>query len=274
MSEQRVTMVIDGPPEFGGRIPAEDFIAKLREFVALLYAFDRAHAQSPKRNVALELVQLSKNSPACATFKYRAMHNGYEVSEPAQWSAQQLKVLGQEPSSVDARITDQQLDTVISFAHRRKERVGYVRVLKIKFDAVEVDFDEKMEANALSLRQERLTDRFKAWFAGVSKGSLFGELRSVSDIDGERKFVICPPSGPEQINCIFSENLRAEMQKNLFKVVRVSGFLHYSGNSPHANLMDASSVHGVEESKEHIADCEGLFKDYDYESEGDLWPTS
>lgn len=96
------------------------------------------------------------------------------------------------------------------------------------------------------------------WRAGVSKGSLFGELRGVMDLDGERQFYIVPPSGPTRVQCTVSEELRPLVLENLFSVVRVAGFLHYDGTGPHPTLMEAQAIDGISEPDGHFSDLRGL----------------
>jgi hypothetical protein len=90
---------------------------------------------------------------------------------------------------------------------------------------------------------------------------MFGELRGVMDFDGERQFFIIPPSGPSKVQCVFTEELRDKLGDNMFKVVRVAGFLHYDGNSPYPVLMEAAKIERVDAPRGHFSDVRGLFRD-------------
>lgn len=112
--------------------------------------------------------------------------------------------------------------------------------------------------HALAIRK-RLPIKPPPWISGVSKGSLFGELRGVLDVSGERTFYICPPSGPDQVECVFPESLRGAMGEHLFQVVRVHGWLHYDGRSAFPKRIEAERVDGVEAPAEPFSALYGLF---------------
>jgi len=272
MQERLITFVIDGPSEFEGQIPADDFLAKLRDFIAMIYSFERAYYQRPKRSMTLDLVDLRKSSPARAVFRARAMVNGLDASKPVAWAADQLRKIYAN-DDVDQLVGDSQLEAVVNFAHRKSTKLRAVRLIQVEFGGLPIEFDDKMELQALRLRNDRIMDMHQNWYAGVSKGSLFGELRSVSDIEGERRFVICPPTGPDYISCVFPEELRLDAKNNLFKVVKVHGFLHYDGRSPHAARMDAERIEGVQESNAHLSDYAGMFTPFEDNVGDDHWPT-
>jgi hypothetical protein len=96
------------------------------------------------------------------------------------------------------------------------------------------------------------------------QGTIFGELRGVTDIDGEREFFVRPPVGPVRVRCIFPEEMRPDMNRYLFKVVQLSGLLHYDGQSPHPNVVDARSIEGEPTERPHLLDKRGLFSDSYY----------
>jgi hypothetical protein len=96
------------------------------------------------------------------------------------------------------------------------------------------------------------------------QGTIFGELRGVTDIDGEREFFVRPPVGPVRVRCIFPEEMRPDMNRYLFRVVRLSGLLHYDGRSPHPSVVDARSIEGEPVERPHFLDKRGLFSDSYY----------
>jgi hypothetical protein len=273
MSDDLITFVIDGAAERRGAIPAEAFVAKLREFVALINSFDRAFAQRQKRSISLELVDLKKSSPARAAFRGRASAPGVDPGAIFAWTADQLaKIYHNEP--IDDSIEESQLDALISLAHMKDERIKSVSLLQIEYRGRPVAFDETMKARATELRHALKTTVKPPWRSGVSKGTLFGELRSVSDIEGERTFVICPPTGSGSVTCVFPENLREAMNTHLFQAVRVQGFLHYGGESPFPVLVEAEAIAGVLD-ETHFSEMEGIFRDREIDQDGGVfWPMS
>jgi len=117
-----------------------------------------------------------------------------------------------------------------------------------------------------------MTEEQMPWQPGVSRGSLFGELRGVMDFDGERRFYIRPPSGADQVQCIFPEEMRALMNEHLFQVVRVHGFLRYDGATPFPYLMEAERIEGVppDDARGHFSDLRGIFKGMEMPEAGDI----
>jgi hypothetical protein len=128
-----------------------------------------------------------------------------------------------------------------------------------------------MGAHALALREMRRSEEPTIWQPGVSRGSLFGELRGVMDFDGERRFYIRPPGGASQVQCIFPEEMRTQMNEHLFQVVRVFGFLCFDGRTPFPYLMEADRLEGVPEdqTRGHFSDLRGFFRGMEISEQAD-----
>jgi hypothetical protein len=267
-----ITFVIDGPIERHGAIAAETFVGKVRDFIAMIYAFDRAFSKQSKKTIGLELVDLKRSSPARAYFRARQNTSNVNPIVFFNWTADQLEKI-YSGSDVAPEIIDSQLSSLVNLAHKRTQKLPSIAVLQMEYAGRRVDFDETMEARALKLREVRSRKEVLPWYAGVSRGAVFGELRSVSDLGGERTFIICPPIGIDSIQCIFPERLRDAMTQHLFKVVRVRGFLHYNGNIPFPTLIDADEIEGCKESL-HFSELAGLFSNDQLNFGDDEWLTT
>lgn len=99
------------------------------------------------------------------------------------------------------------------------------------------------------------------WRAGISRGSIKGELKSVLTDHGEREIIIVPDFGPDRVRCVFEENMRDKIRDNLWRFVRVSGYLHYEARSPHPVLVELESLESLDETgaSHHFNDVRGLF---------------
>lgn len=260
MSDDLVNFWIDGSEARRGAIPADAFLAKLRAFITTIYAFERSFSKKDKRQIELEIVDLSRNSPARVAMRARTRAPGFPTAEALSWTFDQLNRI-YDGRPVDAAVPQSCIDTVVDLAAVRAMRLPELGAMRASYGAATIAIDDTLEARALAVRAERVADDRPPWRPGVSRGSLFGQLRGVMDFEGERQFFILPPSGPSRVQCVFTEELRELMNKNLFKTVRAVGFLHYNGNSPFPVLLEASGLSTVEEPTAHLADIRGIFRD-------------
>jgi hypothetical protein len=167
----------------------------------------------------------------------------------------------QRNEAVDESIAQKAIDNVIELAEHQTKKAGDFKVLRVEFEESKVSFDTLLGARALTLRETRRSEETPIWNPGYSRGSLFGELRGVTDFDGERRFYIRPPSGVAQIQCIFPEDMRQQMNEHLFEAVRVFGVLRYNGTSPFPYLMEAERLEGVpQDGGSHFSDLRGIFR--------------
>lgn len=264
MDDLLVKLVLEGTVDRHGNIPADVFLAKLRQFIATMYSFDRAFAERGKRAVDLEVVDLKRVNPAIVAFRPRANVGGYDADASIAWTIGQFTRI-QSGDGADVSVPQEALDNVIDLSRIREQKMPPLKGVRVEYGDISVSFDTRMEDNALILRTKRHIAPAEIWQAGVSKGSLFGELRGVMDINGERQFFITPPSGAERVQCIFPEDLRVQMNDHLFKVVRVYGYLRYDGRKPTPYLVEAEEIEGqtTRSGAKHFSDLLGAFRDYE-----------
>lgn len=259
MSEEIITFVIDGPSARHHAIPAATFLAKLTAFVNVIYAFERSFSHRDKRQIELEIVDLTRNSPAQIKMRVKSRVNGYSAVEALSWTVNQIDRLA-SGQNIDPAVSSSAIDNVIDLAKEREARMPDLGAMSILYEDRKININGTMVAFAMKARDDIVADAKTNWFSGVSKGTILGELRSVADIEGEREFFITPPTGAKKIRCIFPENLRLKMSENLFKVIRAHGFLHYGSDSPFPVLLEASEVEGVSSTEGHFTDLRGIFK--------------
>ncbi|HVI32061.1 hypothetical protein [Phenylobacterium sp.] len=260
MTDELVSFEIDGSEERRGAIPADAFLAKLRAFITAVYAFERAFSKKEKRQTELEIVDLSRRSPGKVAMRVRTLAPGFPAQEAMAWTFEQFdRIYAGRP--VDPAVPQTAIDTVVDLAAVRTARLPQLGLMRASFGQTVISIDKVLEARALAARAALVADDRPPWRPGVSRGSLFGELRGVMDFDGERQFFILPPSGPSRVQCVFTEDLRARVGDNLFKTVRAAGFLHYDGNSPYPVLLEATTLESVPEPASHLSDIRGIFRD-------------
>lgn len=264
MADDLITFVIDGGDARNGNVSATVFAEKLKAFLSALYGLERAFADSTKRQMDLEVVGLQRNSPARVVMRARARNNGYDTQAALRWSVGQLERI-RNGDTADRRIPESVLSTVVNLADYRGDRTSEISLMRVELGTTAVPLDRVLAGHAMVAREIAIETRALPWRAGVSHGSVFGELRGVMDLEGGREFFIVPPSGPNQIRCVFPETLRAQMVANMFKVVRANGFLHYDGRSPHPHLVEAEALEGQAAPTVHLLDLAGAFPDLEYE---------
>lgn len=270
MSDELIEFVIDGSIERSGAIPADAFLAKLRAFITTLYAFERAFTKKDKRQVELEIVNLSRSSPARVALKARTRTQGYEPEHAVAWTFDQINRI-HAGQSVDPAVPQSAIDNVIDLASVRSAKLPELGIVRAKFNGKVIEIDSILHGRALAMRAAHQATEEAPWRAGISKGSLTGQLRGVMDFDGERQFFIMPRSGPFRVQCVFPEQLRTMMNEHLFTTVRVFGFLHYSAAGPHPYLLEADRMEGIASPEKHFRDLRGVFKNDDLPPPSGEW---
>jgi hypothetical protein len=264
MDEELITFVIDGGDARNGNVSASVFASKLTAFLAAMYGLERAFSHSTQRQIYLEVVGLSRNSPNQVAMRPRSRVNGYDAGAAVRWSVDQLDRI-RRGEAADRRIPESVLAQVVNLADYRTDKAAEIGAMSVVAGGHVVPLDGVLAGNAMAARASAVERAAAPWAAGVSEGSVFGELRGVVDMDGERQFYIAPPTGPSQIQCVFPEALREEMVANLFQVVRVVGMLHYNGRSAFPHLVDALGIEGRPPPNVHLLDLAGAFPELEYE---------
>ena len=141
----------------------------------------------------------------------------------------------------------------------KESDTGY-RSFWINGNADAVRFNEEYLENATRVaRQRARLETPTRWRTGTAQGTVVGELKKVDDLEADNEFVILPPIGARKIVCTFPEALREQMGEYLFKIVRVSGHLHYGEESPFPFKVDANAIEPMPKRRKSLADLRGVF---------------
>ncbi len=232
--------------------------------------FERIYTERPKRSSDLNIVDLARENPLVVSMRPTSRQKGYWPRPAYHWGFSQLSKIGLG-GSPDPRIPPELLENVYDLA--QVDPGGGVIKTVAQFEESVIDFNGALAA-AVRLRRTELVAAMPSpeWFAGVSKGAIVGELRGVTDIDGEREFFLCPPSGPKRVKCVFTEDMRPDMNRLLFKTVRIVGFLYHGGSTPYPTLVEAEAIAEIGDSSDYrMRDLEGMFNSGYYPIEGQ-WP--
>jgi hypothetical protein len=260
MPKKDITLHIEGHPGHRGNALAHALVEKLRKLLSALGQAERAYIDKPARQTDYEVVDAGKVNPTHLTLHPIPRRMNYDPIPAFEWTFEQIEnvALGKD---VDERI-DATLARTLSEIAKKDHEDDYSN-LWISVDDEKVVFDDAFRARSEALASRKTEqERPPEWFAGVSHGSIVGDLLQVADIEGERQFVIIPPLGAGSITCTFPESKREAMRKHLFRTVRVIGKLHYRQDSPFPVQVDMEDIEPASTFEEppHLLDMRGLFK--------------
>jgi hypothetical protein len=256
VSDEQVVLKLSGSDSRNGQIPVEAFAAAVRRFASIMAYFERIYTDRPKRSSDLNIVDLSRENPLVIRMRPTSRQRGYWPRPAYHWGFSQLASIGRG-GAPDARVPPELLENLYDLAHAEPND-SIVKTVAQYEDSV-IDFN----GEAMPSPQ---------WFAGVSRGAIVGELRGVTDIDGEREFFVCPPSGPRRVKCVFTEDMRQDMNRLLFRTVRIVGMLYHGGSTPYPTLVEAEKITEIQDHSDYrMRDLEGLFNNGYYPIEG-RWP--
>lgn len=257
------TVYLEGHEGHQGNVLVHAFLGKVHRLVLVLNKLERAFIESSTRQTDFEIVDADKRNPTTLSLKPVPRVLSYNPIPALRWSIEQIEAVGQgqEP---DARVGAEIASDLVKLAMRESE-YGY-KAFWINGHAQAVRFDEEYLANAQRVARERVRKEApNNWHVGASLGSIVGELKKVDDFDADNEFVVVPPTGPEFVKCVFPESMRAEMGKYLFKMVRVSGALHYGEDSPFPHRVVANEggiqLYPPTPRRRTFAEMRGMFAD-------------
>lgn len=248
-----------------GRVPTDAFTGMIRRFAATIAIFERAYTERRNRSTELNVTSLARENPLVIGLRPEPRVAGYSPTPAMIWTFNEIERigLGQAP---DARVPLEAIDNLIALSDIGDGMREDIAAFSASFNSKRIGFDDGLAKAATAQRKEALARiPAPAWFAGVSKGVLVGELRGVTDLQGEREFFIRKVTGGQSVRCIFPEEMRPEMNRLLFQPVRIEGFLRYDGTGPNAQYVEATSILDLNESERpHLYDRPGLFRDSYY----------
>jgi hypothetical protein len=267
VADDLVVLKLTGADVRNGQIQADAFFAAARKFVATIYFFERIYDSRDRRAIDLNVATLVRENPMYIGFRPSARAKGVAPYPAVHWALEQMETIA-NGLPADPRVPLELLDNIADLADREAE--PQIVALSARMNGAAVEFDERLNIQARRQRTS-LVEKMPApmWRSGVMQGSLLGELRGVTDIDGEREFFLRPPVGPARIKCIFPEEMRKDMNRWLFNVVRLKGLLHYDGLSPHPSIVEAQEIDGAATERPHLLEMRGLFSNSEYPSEPD-----
>ena len=263
-AQRRITLRLDGVDEHHGHVMARALTDKLDKFLKTFASFERAFLRATKRQTDFEVVSLRHNSPAELGLRLVSRVASYHPSIAADWTIAQWDRIAR------GEMPDDQVDEDLigDFAEltRKQDQYGYSH-FAISYKSKAISLDEAAHGHALRLTAaKRSAMPVSPWRAGKALGTLTGELRSILDADSERQIVICPPVGPAQVLCVFTDQIREQIKRAMWQFVRVTGTITYSVKGPHPLLIEISGMETVPAlDGSHISDGEGLFRDAQYE---------
>ena len=240
-----LTIHLEGHPGHSGNVLAHAFVRKLDELLQSMAALERAYTGRGQRTSDFEITKIVKRNPTEATLVAVPRVAKYNPAPFMDWAYRQYEAVN-GAGDVDERVSAEVAEKLEIFGKERRDE-SYSRVWITYEDARPIDISDEFAARAGTIKAQRLAAREFQWQAGVSVGTLRGELLGVDDTTGEHEFFVVPPAGPDRIKCVFSESVRADVKACLFTTVEIEGLLHYSADSPHPYKVEAAKIRPLEE---------------------------
>jgi hypothetical protein len=251
------TIYLDGHEGHQGNVLVHSYLSKVHRLVLVLNKLERAYVQAGTRQTDFEIIGADKRNPTTLSLKPVAKVKAYDPVPALRWSIQQMDAVGQG-ADPDPRVDSEIALDLVKLSSKEGE-YGY-KSFWINGHAEAVRFDEAFCENARRIARQRINEEApNRWRVGVSEGSVVGELKKVDDLEGENLFVVVPPVGPDRVVCTFPSHLRDEMGKHLFKIVRVTGQLHYGEESPFPFKVEAVNITPMQPRRKPMRDLRGLF---------------
>lgn len=252
-----LTVYLDGHEGHRGNVLAHAFLGKVHRLLLVLNKLERTYIDAGVRQTDFEIVDADKVNPTFLALKPVPRVIGYDPQPALDWSIRQIETVarGEIP---DRRLTSEIAFDLVKLATH--EREGDYKSCWINGASRPVRFDEQFRANAERIARERIAvEAPNMWRVGVAQGSVVGELKKVDSLDADNEFVVEPPVGPSRIICVFPPSLKEEIGPNLFKIVRVTGQLHYGEESPFPYRVEAATISEMPKRRKSIRELRGIF---------------
>jgi hypothetical protein len=260
MPKRDLTLHIEGHPGHRGNVLAHALVDKLRRLLSALAQAERKYLDVSQRQTEYELVNAEKVNPTNFTFHPVSKRATYDPIPAFEWTLEQLERV-EAGQDIDDRLDASFAQTLAELAEKKRDD-DYSR-LWLTDGQRTINLDARFKARSELIAAKKIDEETPPqWFEGASLGTVVGDLREVSDIEGEHQFVIIPPIGADRITCTFPEAKRELMRTYLFKTVRVYGRLNYAKDSPFPVRVEMEDIEAASEfdNPPHLLDLRGLFK--------------
>lgn len=223
----RIELVIEGLPEFEGKILLKTFMSELQNLAATLVKIDRDNNEG-KSTSAFEVASLSFSSP------YRV---GLEAvanrSNPmaAQLVLQRLDSIASALKTGDG-LDDMDTDLLENLQAMAKPVGHSIKNATILFNGSMLEFDSGVNGrleSALAIEDE-------------CSGGVAGMLEQINIHHDANVFHIFPDIGPKKITCHFPSQLYDEAVSAVGRRVDVFGILKYRSGASFAHKIAVTSI--------------------------------
>lgn len=225
---ERITLIIEGLPEDGGRVRFATFMTQLQNLSATLSKLDR-DTREGKSGTIFEIAELSYSSPV------RVVLEPKQTKRDSFAGARLIESLGRLTGALQSGDDLSGIDADLLEDIRGLTRpVGKtVRYAALAFNGETFDLTEsvgsKLEA-ALRVEDE-------------CEGAIDGMLEQINIHSGANTFHIYPQIGPRKVTCHFPASLYDDAVASVGKRVEISGTLRYRSG---ANFPHQIAVRGIE----------------------------
>jgi hypothetical protein len=212
IEEDRITLIVEGLPEDGGRVRLGAFMSQLQNLSATITKLDR-EVNDGKRATYYRIAELSYASPVRVVLEPKPLplhpYAGRAIVESLGRVAQALEN-GSDLSGLDADL----LEDIRGLAKPVGKSVANVTLL---FNDHRFDLTPRVVTKvdeALAVDEE-------------CEGAIEGMLEQINLHHGANVFYIYPEVGPRKVTCHFPSKLYDEAVSAVGRHVEVFGTLHY-----------------------------------------------
>lgn len=255
------TVYIEGHEGHRGNVLGHAYISKLSKLLIVLAKLERLYLDGAKKT-DFEIVGAEKYNPTTITLKPVPRVQLYDPHPAFDWSIEQIELVG-KGNTPDRRLRSPIVRDLVDLSQESTD--NSYKKFWINGHADPIHFDEHYYLNALTLARKLARDETPfEWYAGVSAGEVVGRLEKIDNLDADHEFMIVPPVGAEKIRCKFPVSMEENIGAYMFKMVRVTGSIHYTEMSPHPDKIDVvdGGISLVDEREKggKLRDLRGIFK--------------
>ena len=218
-----ITIEIEGTASQDGHVLLSDFIARIKNLLAVLNGIDRMVGDTAKPTLNYRIIDAKHNSPLTFTLE-PVIRKGVAKPKPQHIQLRHNRLF-KEVGAIrkNEPISPEVDESILENLRNLVQGVGRdFTSAKLSNGDVEVDLDASFDVNVRRLLDEE----------DVSYGNEEGMLEAANIHGKNRTCWIYPRVGAQKIRCEFLPGNRDIIKDNLGKQVHVEGFNYFRPNSP------------------------------------------
>jgi hypothetical protein len=244
----RITMIIEGMPEDGGRVRFKTFLDQLQSLSATISRLDREYAEG-REHIDFQIAELSYNSPVRVVLEPKPLPHAPVIAAAIIDSFRSIS----DAIDGDGDLSRIDSDLLADFRALARPVGKQVKSAALRFDGGEFNLTERVFSR---------TDQALA-VTDECDGSFDGMLEQINIHLGANTFHIYPAIGPKKIACNFPAALYDDAVAAVGRRVEVTGLLRYRSGAdfPHQILVQEIEVFPNDDELPNWEDIRGIAPD-------------